>query len=148
MCFQTPDLSLINTSRECKITKLHYITSLHECLLDNIHRKQSVPVGRVWAPWVLVNVWSILEEGMVSFMNDFFNCMWLAMIFLYCIPHKLKSFVRQWNVIFLNGQISHLTAAEHAFQLLKTVEAEGPTNKQQVIAAALKAWRRISRKET
>ncbi len=57
--------------------------------------------------------------------------------------------VKKWNILQWPSQSPDLNPIEHAFHLRKTkLEAERPTNKQQLKLAALKAWQSITKEET
>ncbi len=57
--------------------------------------------------------------------------------------------VKKWNILQWPCQPPDFNPIEHAFHLLKTkLEAERPTNKQQLKSAAVKAWQSITKKET
>lgn len=61
--------------------------------------------------------------------------------------HVLKA--KKWNILQWPGQSTDCNLTELAFYLLKTkLKVEGPTNKQPLKEAAVKAWQIISRKET
>ncbi len=54
----------------------------------------------------------------------------------------------KWNSLQWPGQSPDLNPIEHAFHLLKTkLNAERPTNKQQLKSAAVKAWQSITKEE-
>lgn len=62
-----------------------------------------------------------------------------------------QEFIRakKWNIMQWPSQSPDLNPIEHAFHLLKTrLKAERPTNKQQLKAAAVKAWQSIKEEET
>ncbi len=57
--------------------------------------------------------------------------------------------VKKWNIPQWPSQSPDLNPIEHAFHLLKTkLEAERPTNKQQLKSAAANAWQSITKEET
>lgn len=62
-----------------------------------------------------------------------------------------KAFIKakKWNVLQWPRQSPDLNPIEHAFHLLKTrLKAERPENKQELKAAAVKAWQSIKKEET
>ena len=64
--------------------------------------------------------------------------------------HTIKSFLKQINVIFFNGQVSHLISTQywHPFQLLMTkMMAESPIHETQLRVVAVKDLQSISWEE-
>ena len=62
-----------------------------------------------------------------------------------------QEFIRakKWNILQWPSQSPDLNQIEHAFHLLRMrLKAERPTNKQQLKAAAVKAWQSIKEEET
>ncbi|KAG2462898.1 TCB1 transposase, partial [Polypterus senegalus] len=56
---------------------------------------------------------------------------------------------KKWKILEWPSQSPDLNPIEHAFHLLKTkLRTERPTNKQQLKAAAVKAWQSIKKEET
>ncbi|KAG2467586.1 TCB1 transposase, partial [Polypterus senegalus] len=56
---------------------------------------------------------------------------------------------KKWKILEWPSQSPYLNPIEHAFHLLKTkLQTERPTNKQQLKAAAVKAWQSIKKEET
>ncbi|CAJ0960558.1 unnamed protein product [Ranitomeya imitator] len=56
---------------------------------------------------------------------------------------------KKWNILQWPSQSPDLNPIEHAFHLLKSrLKTERPTNKQDLKAAAVKAWQSIKKEET
>ncbi|KAG2463243.1 TCB1 transposase, partial [Polypterus senegalus] len=56
---------------------------------------------------------------------------------------------KKWKILEWPSQSPDPNPTEHAFHLLKTkLRTERPTNKQQLKAAAVKAWKSIKKEET